>query len=55
MPCDHDNRLQEVAQEADRLNHIIGNLRESKNSRNAAITLLRQLERETGMDLRWAA
>lgn len=43
------------AAEADRLNRIIANPRESKNSRNAAITLLKRLEREIGMELRWAA
>lgn len=38
--------------EASRLNHIVSNLRESKNSRNAAITRIRQLEREWGVTLR---
>lgn len=44
-----------AAAEADRLNRIITNPAESKNSRNAAITQLRKLERETGLELRWAA
>ena len=38
--------------EAARLRRIIADLGESKNSRNAAITLLRKLERETGFKLR---
>lgn len=41
-----------IVNEAKRLNAIIGNLKESKNSRNAAITLLGKLERETGLALR---
>ena len=42
----------EIVAKARRLNRIINDLRESKNSRNAAITQLVALERETGFDLR---
>lgn len=41
-----------AAAEAARLRRIIDDLGESKNSRNAAITLLRKLERESGFKLR---
>lgn len=44
----------EAMKEADRLNRIIANLGESKNSRNAAISQLRKLESDLGIDLRWA-
>lgn len=44
--------LVHVAAEAARLNAIIGNLRESKNSRNGAITQLHALEKLTGLHLR---
>lgn len=47
--------IQWIVDEANRLNRIIGNLGESKNSRNAAITQLRELERATGLELREAA
>ena len=38
--------------EAARLNRIIGNLGESKNSRNAARTLLNRLSAQAGRNLR---
>lgn len=42
----------EIVAEARRLNRIINDLGESKNSRNAAITLIGRLEAETGLSLR---
>lgn len=42
----------EIVAKAQRLNKIIKNLKESKNSRNAAITQLHELEAETGLILR---
>lgn len=47
------DELADVIAEADRLNRILNNLMESKNSRNAALTLLRDLEQQYGMELRW--
>ena len=44
----------DVTREADRLNSILANPRESKNSRNAAITLLRDLSAKVGRNLRTA-
>jgi len=42
----------EIVAEARRLNSIINSLRESKNSRNAAISQIGALEVETGLSLR---
>lgn len=42
----------EIVAKARRLNRIINDLRESKNSRNAAITMINALEAETGLSLR---
>lgn len=44
----------EIVAKANWLNAIIANRRESKNSRNAAISQIHALERESGLKLRKA-
>jgi len=52
MIINKNSPIGEIIAKARKLNNTINDLRQSKNSRNWAITELTALESETGLDLR---